>query len=321
MSDLPKAVFIYEEGPREGFQIEKATIPTAEKVRLIDALSVTGVKHVQVGSFVDPRRVPSMADMHDVVTTMKVVPGVEYQVLWMNERGLRKALEYPHITVDGKLRLYTSKTFLEKNMGRTMEQHAQKNIELIDLCKTLNVPVRQLALSSAFGCNFQGDIELSLLETLVGDALKLAHEHGAEPEELVVSDTMAWATPEAVKRVVGLMKAKFPSLEIRLHLHDTRGLGLANAYAGLEMGVAHYDSCVAGLGGCPFAKHKGASGNICTEDFVLMCEEMGISTGIDLDAMMEASRIAEEVVGHPTQGHSAKAGTLAEIRARVKESV
>ena len=321
MSDLPKSVMIYEEGPREGFQIEKATIPTQEKLRLIDALSESGVKHVQVGSFVDPRRVPSMADMHDIVTKMKVVPGVEYQVLWMNERGLRKAMEYPHISVDGKLRLYTSKTFLEKNMGRTMEQHAQKNIELIELCKNLNVPVRQIALSSAFGCNFQGDIELSLLETLVKDALQLAKDHGVQPEELIVADTMAWGTPEAVKRVVGKMKEKFPELEIRLHLHDTRGLGLANAYAGLEMGVAHYDSCVAGLGGCPFAKHKGASGNICTEDFVLMCEEMGISTGVDLEAMMEASRIAEEVVGHATAGHSAKGGSLDEIRARLKEAV
>ena len=318
MSDMPNSVMIFEEGPREGFQILKTPISTTNKVRLIDALSQTGVKHVQVGSFVDPRRVPSMADMHDVVTTMKIVPGVEYAVLWMNERGLRKALEYPHLSVDGKLRLYWSETFLDKNMGRTMEQHQKKNIEMIEVCKNLNVPVRQAALNSAFGCNFQGDVELSLLKRLTKDMLELAKSHDVKIEELIVADTMAWATPGSIKKVVGALKEDFPELEIRLHLHDTRGLGLANAYAGLEMGVTMYDSCVAGLGGCPFAKHKGASGNICTEDFVQMCEEMGISTGVDLDAMVEAAQLAEEIVGFQTQGHTAKAGTLKEIRSRAK---
>jgi hydroxymethylglutaryl-CoA lyase len=317
MSDLPKSVMIFEEGPREGFQIEKGRLSTDDKVRLIDALSETGVKHIQVGSFVDPRRVPSMADVDDIVKRMKIVPGVEYSVLWMNERGLRKALEYPQLSVDGKLRLYPSATFLKMNMGRTPEQHAQKNIEMITLCRNLDVPVTQAALSSAFGCNFQGDISLKLLEELMTDALRLAEGEGVKLEELVIADTMAWATPEAIRRVVGAMQDKFPHLEIRLHLHDTRGMGLANAYAGLTMGVQSFDSCVAGLGGCPFAKHKGASGNICTEDFVLMCEEMGIATGVNLDAMMAASALAEEIVGHPVPGHTAKAGSLNEIRARV----
>jgi hydroxymethylglutaryl-CoA lyase len=249
---------------------------------------------------------------------MKVVPGVEYSVLWMNERGLRNALEYPQLGVDGKLRLYPSATFLSMNMGRTLEQHAQKNIEMIALCKSLDVPVRQASLSSAFGCNFQGDISLDLLVRLVADTLELTRANDVELEELVLADTMAWATPEAVRRMVGTMQDKFPQLEIRLHLHDTRGLGLANAYAGLAMGVRLFDASVAGLGGCPFAKHKGAAGNICTEDFVLMCEEMGIATGVDLEAMIAAAGLAEQIVGHAVPGHVAKAGSLREIRARVK---
>jgi hydroxymethylglutaryl-CoA lyase len=318
MWELPKSVTIFEEGPREGFQVEKGPISTDDKVRLIDALSRTGVKHLQVGSFVDPRRVPGMADVDEVVKRIHVEPGVEYFALWMNERGLRRALEYPHLSVEAKLRLYTSTTFLMKNMGRTMEQHAQKNVEMITLCRSLNVPVTQAALSSAFGCNFQGDIPLDLLVRLVKDALALAHANAVDLKELIVADTMAWATPDAVRRVVGAMQDNFPQLEIRLHLHDTRGLGLANAYAGLLMGVRLFDSSVAGLGGCPFAKHKGAAGNICTEDFVLMCEEMGIATGIDLEAMIEAAAIAEQVVGHAVPGHSVKAGSLSEIRSRVR---
>jgi len=318
VTGLPKSVMIFEEGPREGFQVEKGPIATDDKVRLIDALSETGVKHIQVGSFVDPRRVPGMADVHDVVKRMKVVPGVEYSALWMNERGLRSALEYPQLSVDGKLRLYPSETFLKTNMGRTPEQHAQKNVELIALCRNLNVPVKQASLSSAFGCNFQGDISTDLLVRLVQDTLELTRANGVELDELIVTDTMAWATPEAVRHVVGIMQEKFPTLEIRLHLHDTRGLGLANAYAGLLMGVRLFDSSVAGLGGCPFAKHKGAAGNICTEDFVLMCEEMGIATGINLEAMLAAASIAEEVVGHAVPGHTVKAGSLSEIRARAK---
>ena len=315
---LPKSVMIYEEGPREGFQIEKTPIPTDAKVQLIDALSETGVKHIQVGSFVDPRRVPSMADVDKIVERMKVVPGVEYCVLWMNERGMRKALEYPQLSVDGKLRLYWSETFLMKNMGRTPEQHAQKNVEMITLCKNHNVPITQAALNSAFGCNYQGDISLDRLVSLLDGALELTRANGVELDELIVADTMAWGTPEAVRRIVGTMQDKYPQLAIRLHLHDTRGLGLANAYAGLQMGVQRFDSCVAGLGGCPFAKHKGAAGNICTEDFVLMCEEMGIETGINLEAMIAAANLAEQIIGHGIPSHSAKGGSLNEIRTRVK---
>jgi hydroxymethylglutaryl-CoA lyase len=205
-----------------------------------------------------------------------------------------------------------------KNMGRTPEQHAQKNVEMITLCKNHNVPITQGALNSAFGCNYQGDVSLERLVSLVDGALELTRANGVELDELIVADTMAWGTPEAVRRIVGTMQDKYPQLAIRLHLHDTRGLGLANAYAGLQMGVERFDSCVAGLGGCPFAKHKGAAGNICTEDFVLMCEEMGIATGIDLEKMIAAANLAEQIIGHGVPGHSAKGGSLNEIRSRVK---
>ena len=134
----------------------------------------------------------------------------------------------------------------------------------------------------------------------------------------MLADTMAWATPATIKRIVGAVRELWPDLELALHLHDTRGMGIANAYAGLEMGVRIFDSAVAGLGGCPFAAHKGAAGNVCTEDLVFMCEEMGIATGVDLEVLMESARLAEDIVGHPLPGSVKSGGSLARLRAAAK---
>ena len=128
---------------------------------------------------------------------------------------------------------------------------------------------------------------------------------------------MAWATPLSIRRIVGAVREKYPNLQIALHLHDTRGMGIANAYAGLEMGVAIFDAAVAGLGGCPFAGHRAAAGNVCTEDLVFMCAEMGIDTGVDLDALIESARLAEDIVGHPLPGSIMKGGTLTKLREKI----
>jgi hydroxymethylglutaryl-CoA lyase len=133
-----------------------------------------------------------------------------------------------------------------------------------------------------------------------------------------LADTMAWATPGAIRGVVGAMREKFPGLRLALHLHDTRGMGIANAYAGLEMGVDIFDASVAGLGGCPFAAHKGAAGNVCSEDLVFMCNEMGIETGVDLDALIEAARLAEDIVKHPLPGSVMRGGSLKTLRKRTR---
>ena len=144
--------------------------------------------------------------------------------------------------------------------------------------------------------------------------LDLAREHGVTLKFITLADTMAWATPLAIKRVVGSLRERWPELDIALHLHDTRGMAIANAYAGLEMGVKRFDASVAGLGGCPFAGHQGAAGNVCTEDLVFLCDELGIETGIDLDALIECARLAEDVVGHPLPGSVMKGGTLERFR-------
>jgi hydroxymethylglutaryl-CoA lyase len=149
---------------------------------------------------------------------------------------------------------------------------------------------------------------------LVKQLVDLAAENGFKLQRVSLADTMAWATPMSIKRTVGAVQDQFPDLALSLHLHDTRGMGIANAYAGLEMGISYFDSSVAGLGGCPFAGHSGAAGNLCTEDFVFLCEELGIRTDVDLDALIECAKLAEDVVGHPLPGSIMKGGRLGRLR-------
>ena len=155
---------------------------------------------------------------------------------------------------------------------------------------------------------------------MIQQMLDIGTEHSLNLKMVSLADTMAWATPLSIKRVVGAVRERFPDLLISLHLHDTRGMGIANAYAGLEMGVAIFDAAVAGLGGCPFAAHKGAAGNVCTEDLVFMCEEMGIDTGVDLDRLIESALLAEDIVGHPLPGCVMRGGTLNRLRERAREA-
>lgn len=320
MSDLPKFVHIAEEGPREGFQIEKGPIPTEGKIRLIDALSETGLKHIQICSFVNPKRVPGMADADAVARGIKVNPEVEYTALWFNERGLEQALAVGHLYVDCKITLYASEHFLISNLNRDRTQHLNKLRDLVQFCIDKNVPVKRAGINAAFGCNFEGDVSVESLVATVDDTMALADEFNLDIEAFSLADSMAWATPDSIKRGVGAVKDKYPDMPIRLHLHNTRGMGIANAYAGLEMGVDRFDSSIAGLGGCPFAKHQGAAGNVATEDLAFMCDEMGIETGVDLDALIKASQVATEVVAHDTPACIAKGGSLNAIRQRLKQA-
>ena len=315
MSDLPASVHISEEGPREGFQFEKGVIATERKIALIDALSQTGLDRMQIVSFVNPRLVPGMADADEVVDRITPQPGVAYTALWLNEKGFERALTHGNrLALTGTIQLCTSEKFLKRNQNRTMEQQLAGQHAIVALYKANGVAVERGSIMAAFGCNFEGDIPAERVVSLVGQILDVAKTHGVTLKYVTLADTMAWATPTSIKRVVGALRERWSDLDIALHLHDTRGMAIANAYAGLEMGVTRFDASVAGLGGCPFAGHKGAAGNVCTEDLVFMCHEMGISTGIDLDALIEAARLAEDVVGHPLPGSVMKGGTLAKYR-------
>ncbi len=315
MSDLPEAVHISEEGPREGFQIEKGPIATQRKIALINALSETGLDHIQVVSFVNPKAVPGMADADAVVDGIKPQSGVAYTALWLNEKGFERALSHDRLTNTGTIQLAASEKFLKRNQNRTAAQQLAGQHAIVEMYKAAGIAVERGSIMAAFGCNFEGDIPIDHVVALVEQILEVAKEHGVTLRYVTLADTMAWATPLAIKRVVGALRGRWPDLDIALHLHDTRGLAIANAFAGLEMGVTRFDAAVAGLGGCPFAGHAGAAGNVCTEDLVFLCHEMGIETGIELDALIECAQLAEDIVGHPLPGSVMKGGTLRKYRA------
>jgi hydroxymethylglutaryl-CoA lyase len=315
MSDFPKTVKINEEGPREGFQIEKNPIPTDRKIEFINALSETGLKHIQTVSFVNPKRVPGWADADAVVEGQAYNAAVEYTPLWLNPKGFERALRYrDKLTLTGKISIGASEGFTIRNQNTNLEQNIAMQHEFVARYKAAGIPVDTVGVNAAFGCNFQGDIPASRVLEAVGQCFEIAAAHDVEPDQIRLSDTMAWATPDRIKQTVGAVRDAYPDKELHLHLHDTRGMAIANAYAGLEMGVASYDSAAAGLGGCPFAGHAGAAGNICTEDLVFLCEEMGIETGIDLEKMIEAASLAEDIVGRPLPGSVMHGGTLARFR-------
>jgi hydroxymethylglutaryl-CoA lyase len=314
MSDLPQSVQINEEGPREGFQFEKGPIATARKVELIEALAETGLNHIQTVSFVNPRRVPGMADAEEVAARFERKPGIAYTGLWLNEKGLERAVACGRLDLSGSISLTASEPFLQRNQNRSLADNIAMQHNMIRLYQRHGIPVERGSIMAAFGCNFAGEIAVGTVLDMVEQIVDIAEEHDIGLEVISLADTMAWATPASIKRVVGAVRERFPLLDIALHLHDTRGMGIANAYAGLEMGVGIFDSAVAGLGGCPFAAHRGAAGNVCTEDLVFMCEEMGIDTGVDLDRLIEAARLAEDIVGHPLPGSVKMGGNLAAMR-------
>ncbi len=315
MSDLPKHVAIHEEGPREGFQIEPGPIATADKIRLIEALAETGLTHIQACSFVNTRLVPGWADAEAVVAGFKAKSGVDYTALWFNSNGLDRALAFKEkLTLSGSISLTASEGFTRKNLNRSHAENLDAMRKQTALHLAKGVPVKRIGVMAAFGCNYQGDISAAQVVKTVEDGMSIAAEHGVDIPLISLADTMGWAIPPRIERVIAEVRSRWPSKTIALHLHDTRGIAIANAHAALKMGVAQFDTTVGGLGGCPFAGQKGAAGNICTEELVLLCEEMGIDTGVDLDQLIEVGRMAETIVGHQLPSELIHAGSLAAFR-------
>ena len=313
MSDLPKRIDIHEEGPREGFQIEVGPIGTYDKIRFCEALADTGLKDVQCVSFVDARRVPGMADAVEVANGIRKRPDVHYTGIALNLRGYQRAVQTP-LYITGGLQMSTSNTFSIHNTNKDNEETLAEQRRQLNFFRESDISVESAIVMTAFGCNFEGAIAPETVRDCVGRLLDLADEYGIQLDRVRLADTVGWASPAGVQRVVGVVREKWPDLKLALHLHDTRGTGIANALMGMQMGIDSFDSSCAGLGGCPFAGHKGAAGNICTEDLVFMAQEMGIETGIDLDALIECARMAETIVGHPLPGKVMHGGSLSKFR-------
>ena len=292
---MPKKVKIRELGPREGFQTLKQVVPTEAKLRLIEALSQTGVSCIELTSFVRPDRVPQMADAADIVRDFVPVEGVQYTALYLNPKGFVRAEETGRLNNDAWLYCSASRTFLERNNNTDHASLVQQVPEWLEIFETAKRSLHGIMISTAFGCNYEGAIAGEVVLSTLSDIYQVVEARGHRPKEISLADTMGWAHPHAVHELVHSVRKEFSGPQVSLHLHDTRGLGIACVYAGLELGVEIFESSVAGMGGCPFA--VGAAGNVATEDVVHLCHSLGVETGISLQKYVEAAKIAEEIVG------------------------
>ena len=242
---LPKSITIHELGPREGMQIEKEPIATSEKIRLIDMLSECHFHEIEVTSFVSPKWVPQMADAEDVVNGFKRHEGTLYTCVYLNTQGLQRAVMTKKLDVEGSLSVTASEAFSLKNTNRKIDQTFEETEKRIESFQRFNVKASEVSVMAAFGCNYQGDIAPDHVVSLVSRLMSMAADHDIDIRMIQLADTMGWANPMSIRRLVGKVQDKWPDKKINLHLHDTRGLGLSNALAAMEMGVDDFDSAVA----------------------------------------------------------------------------
>jgi hydroxymethylglutaryl-CoA lyase len=296
MADMPGSVSIREVGPRDGLQNEDP-IPTEAKIRLLDALSQTGVRRIEAVSFVHPKAIPQMADADEVWKAATKAPGVRYSALVPNSRGAQRAVEAGFAEVE--VVVSASDTHNRRNLNRSTAESLDDIARLIDFLHGAGVTA-EVIVATSFGCPYEGDVDPARVAAVVDRAVA----DGAD--RVAFGDTTGMATPPRVVAVISRVREKHPDLPLLLHFHNTRGTALANLYAALELGVTEYDASVGGLGGCPYA--PGASGNVATEEVVHMLHDMGIDTGIDLAALIDTARLAEELVGRTLPSGVLRAG-------------
>jgi len=301
MAELSGSVRIREVGPRDGFQNEPEEIATADKVKLVDLLSSSGLSRIEVTSFVRPEVIPQLADAEEVLGAVERRDGVSFSVLIPNERGLERALGMRDRFDEINVFVSASETHNRKNVNRSIEE------SLAGLERTLATATGaglrcEGVISTSFGCPYEGEVPP---ERVFGIAERLA---AAGCEEIGFGDTTGMANPRQAHEFFSAARERLAGLELTAHFHNTRGQGLANALAALEEGVESFESSFGELGGCPVP--PGATGNISTEDLVSMLHEMGIDTGIDLPRLIEAARAAQETLGRPLGAHVLRAGPV-----------
>jgi hydroxymethylglutaryl-CoA lyase len=296
MSDLPARISMREVGPRDGLQNE-SPVPTSAKVRLVDALSQTGVRRIEAVSFVNPRAIPQMADADDVWSAISRAPGVVYSALVPNLRGGVRALDAGCLDIETVVS--ASETHNRANVNRSTSESLDEIAQLIALAHDRGATCH-VTVATAWGCPFEGDVPVQR----VVDIARRAIVDGADG--LSLGDTTGMATPTRVEALVGALRMAHADAPLNLHFHNTRGTALANVLVALQLGVADFDASVGGLGGCPYA--PGASGNVASEELVHMVEDMGVDTGIDLEALIEVAREAERIVGRELPSNVLRAG-------------
>jgi hydroxymethylglutaryl-CoA lyase len=301
MNPLPDKVRIREVGPRDGFQNEPEVIATSDKVRLIDCLSQTGLRRLEVTSFVRPDVIPQLADAEDVLRQVSRNPDVAYSVLIPNERGLERALAGDLEFDEVNLFLSASETHNRKNVNRSIEESLSGLERVVARARDAGLRCEGV-ISVSFGCPYEGEVPL---ERVFGIARRLA---AAGCDEIAFGDTTGMANPMQVRGFFARAFEELPGVELTAHFHNTRGQGLANVLAALESGVESFESSFGELGGCPVP--AGATGNIATEDLVSMLHEMGVATGIDLERLLGCARQVQDVLGRPLSAHLLTAGPV-----------
>jgi hydroxymethylglutaryl-CoA lyase len=298
---MAERVTIREVGPRDGFQNEPEVVPTAEKVRLVDMLAQTGVPRLEVTSFVRRDVVPQLGDAREVLSGVDIPDEVAVTVLIPNERGLDDALELRDRFDGVNVFLSASETHNRKNVNRSIEE-SLSGLERV-VARAISEGLHcEGVISVSFGCPYEGEVPRERVLSIAG---RLA---GAGCAEIAFADTTGMANPRQVRDFFPAARERLPDVELTAHFHNTRGQGLANVLAALDVDVRSFESSFGELGGCPVP--KGATGNIATEDLASMLHEMGYETGIDLEALLECARSAQRVLGRPLTGHLLTAGPV-----------
>ncbi len=316
MSGYPKIVHT-EEGMRDGLQIESPDISADAKVRLLDALSETGLTEIAVGSFVSPKWTPQMATTDELVTRFKPKPGVRYVYTALNDKGRDRARAYtPPLSekaLEYATRVDMCDVFAQRNTNRTQAQQMAAWPKTITQARAAGVTEGCMSISNAFGSNWIGDVSLEQLMNMFDRMMRLWTDAGMTVTRIGFSDAMGWNMPHQVERTITEIKARWPSInDFNLHLHNARGTALASVYAAMRVmdssDTLRLQTSIGGMAGCPYCGNGQAAMMIATEDLMHMLEEMGIHTGVDLYKLIEAVWLAEEVVGHPLYGFVSKAG-------------
>lgn len=294
---LPDRVSIYEVSLRDGLQNERKIIPLEDKKRLLDALLATKLQRLELTSFVSPKWIPQLADADQFAKEAKAPEGVSLSALCPNARGFERARSAGLSEI--AVFLSASESHNKKNVNKSIDDTLSAFHEVIQPARELGMRVRGY-VSTVWGCPYEGEVDPKR-------SLEIAHkliEMGCY--QISLGDTIGVGTPKQTRDIVKLLLSELPAEKLALHLHDTRGTALANALVGLELGIRDFDASVGGLGGCPYA--PGAAGNLATEDLVYMLSGMGVETGVDLDKLVEAGKLAEQIVGRPLPGKVHQAG-------------
>ncbi len=301
---LPTAVELVEVGPRDGLQNEPTVLATAAKVEFIGRAIAAGLRRIEVASFVNPKRVPQMADAEAVLAALPRRADVRYVGLVLNRRGYERALAAGCSEVG--MAVGASNAFNERNQGASTSESVDAWLDIAGRARAAGLRA-QITISVAFGCPFEGEMAVA---RVVEVARRVAE---GEPVEIALADTIGVGVPSQVAELFGRVGEALPGIPLRGHFHNTRNTGLANAYAAVEAGVAVLDASIGGIGGCPFA--PAATGNIPTEDLVYLLSRMGIATGVDLDALIATGRWLEAQLGRTVPGALVKAGPFPGARA------